>query len=175
MKQTPQLGNVVRDITTGLAGIAFQYVELITGTVQLAIQPQLKKGEAYVTTTAEGIPPGLNVDLALLDYVADGIFDRVAPAAPTDIALGNKVEDIASGLVGIAISRVTFINGCVYYNVQPGQTDKQKKEGEFSLPSFLPGARLKKLADGIAKQMAPALTAPAEKRPGGPSTRAQRA
>jgi hypothetical protein len=174
MTQKPQLGNIVRDVTTGFTGTAFQYVELLTGSTQLAIQPLLKEGETHVLN-AEGIPPAMNVDVDLLDYISDGIISRVKPAAPQDIRLGDEVEDNVTGLKGIVITRVTFINGCVYYHVQPRQNEKQKKDAEFSGPSFFPSVRLKTVSSGVAEQMAPVLTMPAEKRPGGPSTKATRA
>lgn len=174
MTQKPQLGNIVRDVTTGFTGTAFQYVELLTGSTQLAIQPLLKEGETHVLN-AEGIPPAMNVDVDLLDFVSEGVADRVKPAKPESIRLGDEVQDNVTGMKGITISRVTFINGCVYYHVQPRQNEKQKKDAEFSPPSFFPSVRLKTLSKGVSEQMAPVLTIPAEKRPGGPSTKATRA
>lgn len=171
----PQLGNIVRDVTTGFTGTAFQYVELISGTAQLAVQPLLKNGDTHDASTSEGIPPALNVDIGLLDYVSDGVVDRVRPAAPESIKLGDEVEDNVTGLIGIAVSRVTFINGCVYYHVQPRQNAEQKKKAEFSTPSFFPSGRLKTLSKGVSEEMAPRLQGAAEKRPGGPSTKATRA
>lgn len=41
------------------------------------------------------------------------------------IELGDKVKDLVSGLVGIAISRIEFINGCIQIGVQPKLEDKE--------------------------------------------------
>jgi hypothetical protein len=173
MRTIPKLGHLVRDITTGFTGIAIQYVEMISGTVQLGVQPQLKEGET-TTGTAEGIPAALSIDLAQLDYVGPGIADRVTPAGPETIALGNMVEDMASGLRGIAVSRSIFINGCVYYHVQPRQTPKQMEEGTFTDNAFLASQRLQFIDQGIAPKMAHTQTEPVSRRPGGPTTKAAR-
>ncbi len=43
------------------------------------------------------------------------------------IALGNEVKDKVSGLIGIACSRIEYLNGCIQYGIQPklkkGTTD----------------------------------------------------
>ena len=173
MRTIPKLGHLVRDITSGFTGIAIQQVEMISGTVQLGVQPQLEDGKT-TTGTPEGIPAALSIDLAQLDYVGPGIADRVTPAGPEKIALGNTVEDMASGLVGCAVSRSTFINGCVYYHVQPRQTEKQKKEGTFTDHAFIASPRLQVIDQGIAPKMAHTQTEPVTRRPGGPTTKAMR-
>ncbi len=35
------------------------------------------------------------------------------------IELGNKVKDKVSDIVGIAVSRTEYLNGCIQYGVQP--------------------------------------------------------
>lgn len=35
------------------------------------------------------------------------------------IELGSKVKDIVSGLKGVAVSRIEYLNGCVQYGVKP--------------------------------------------------------
>lgn len=169
----PQLGHIVRDATTGFTGTATQYIEMLSGTVQLAVQPMLPEGSTH-TGDALAIPTALSIDLPQLDYVSAGIASRVIAPAPQTIRLGEEVEDIVTGLRGITVQRSTFINGCVYYNVQPKQTAKQKEEGTFSDTGFVAAQRLEVVGDGVAAKMAPATAAPAAKRPGGPTTRAQR-
>jgi len=46
--------------------------------------------------------------------------------------LGKKVRDKVTGLVGIAISRLEFMNGCIQFCVKP-PVDKEGKirEGEY--------------------------------------------
>ena len=172
-RKIPKLGNIVRDITTGFTGTAVQFVEMLSGSVQLVVQPQLPEG-ATNTGDTQAIPAALSIDLPQLDFVADGIADRVVKPAEQTIVLGNEVEDIVTGLVGITVQRTAFINGCVYYNVQPKQTAKQKEEGTFSDTGFVASQRLEVRGGGVAAKMAPAIAAPAATRPGGPTTRAQR-
>jgi len=173
-RKIPQLGNTVIDITSGLKGIAWQYIEMISGTVQLSIQPRLPD-DAPVASPTEPIPPGLSVDIALLDYINDGAVDRVTPAKPEVIALGNEVEDLTTGIRGIAVKRVTFINGCVYYNIIHKMTEKQKEEGSSALEQFISSTLLKVVGNGIAPQVAKNSEGPAERRPGGPSAKVMRA
>ena len=47
------------------------------------------------------------------------------------IKLGSKVRDKVSGLVGIAISRTEYINGCIQYSVMP-----KMKKGAQEMPSW---------------------------------------
>ena len=40
---------------------------------------------------------------------------------------GKKVKDKVSGLIGVAVSRIEYLNGCVQYGIQPKikkQTDE---------------------------------------------------
>lgn len=170
----PALGNTVRDVTTGFTGTATQLVEMMSGTVQLAVQPKMDAGKAFMEAN-DGAPPALSIDIHQLDVVDAGIADRVITPVASLITLGNEVEDIVTGFIGTAISRNTFLNGCVYYNVMPRQTKKQREEGTMPESTFLPVQRLKLLAPALAAQVAQTMTTPAAKRPGGPTTRAQRA
>lgn len=173
-RKEPQLGNVVRDVTTGVTGIATQYSEMLSGTVQMAVQPLLPE-KTKCAGPADPAFPALNVDVGLLDFVSDGIADRVQPATADHIDLGNVVEDKVTRLVGTAITRTTFINGCVYYHVLPQQTAKQREEGKEPESSFVAVQRLRVHNEGLAAEMAENLAAPPATRPGGPSTRAPRA
>ena len=38
--------------------------------------------------------------------------------------LGKKVRDKVSGLVGVAVSRIEWLNGCIQYGVQPKMNKK---------------------------------------------------
>ena len=35
------------------------------------------------------------------------------------IKLGEKVKDKVSGIIGVAVSRIEYLNGCIQYGVQP--------------------------------------------------------
>jgi hypothetical protein len=50
----------------------------------------------------------------------------------TKIKLGDKIKDTITGLEGIAIAKIEFLNGCVQYEIQP-PVDKEGKmiESEY--------------------------------------------
>ncbi len=41
--------------------------------------------------------------------------------------LGKQVEDLVSGFKGVAVSKITYMNGCEQYSLQP----KCKEDGRF--------------------------------------------
>jgi hypothetical protein len=167
---TIRVGATVRDAMTGFTGTAMSRVELMGGNVQFAVQPKLaadaKPGE---------FPDAVNIDHHLLDFVDAGLSPRATEPPPVTVELGDKVYDIVTGLEGIAVSRITFLNGCIYYNVQQQKMqDKQTGIEGAPEPMFLSQARL-----GVVKPAAAAVQVPkattAGRVPGGPSTCAQRA
>jgi hypothetical protein len=156
------LGQVVEDITTGYAGYATQRLDLLNGSVQYAVQPAARVGEAY--------PDGANIDELILKVVSDGIIERCIPPAAAEIPLGSKVRDIATGLEGITIVRTTFINGCVYYTVAPKVYGAGPFKGHRTEESFIAQTRLKVVSVGISKVSKVAKRAPR----GGPTTKLRR-
>jgi hypothetical protein len=44
------------------------------------------------------------------------------------ITLGTKVKDEVSGVIGIAVSRTEYLNGCIQYSIQP-----KLKKGETEI------------------------------------------
>lgn len=49
------------------------------------------------------------------------------------IKLGNEVRDIVTGFVGIATSRVEYINGCIQYCVVP----KVGEDGKMTVGEYI--------------------------------------
>jgi len=45
--------------------------------------------------------------------------------------LGDKVRDKVTGLVGITVDRIEYLNGCIQYGVQPPY-----KKGSTELPTW---------------------------------------
>lgn len=43
------------------------------------------------------------------------------------INLGDKVKDTITGLEGIVIAKIIYLNGCIQYEVQPKGLDKDGK------------------------------------------------
>lgn len=170
MKNTVSLGVLVMDRLSKFTGIASSRVEMMGGNVQYAVQPQLnseaKPGE---------FPDAMSIDAHTLEFVGPGLSADITAAGPTTVELGDKVKDIVTGLIGIAVSRVTFMNGCIYYNVQPPiETDKQTGMQAVPAPSFLNQQRLEVVKPKVAPVPTPTATT-SGRVPGGPSTRAQRA
>ena len=73
------------------------------------------------------------------------------------IKLGEKVTDIVTGVTGIAVARVEYLNGCVQFCVQPkGALDALKTDS-----LYIDQGQLKRVGAGI--------TAVVERGKGGPS------
>lgn len=138
-----RLGMTLKDPTTSLVGIAIYKAELISGTVQFAIQPQ---GDG------KSLPDGRFIDDFLLEFVDDGV-SKSAPAIDTDvkIGLGWEIQDTITGFRGIAVEKTTYLNGCVHFTIQP-----EAKGGFLGMPKTRPDVehfdhkRLKKVGDGVA-------------------------
>lgn len=156
-----KIGNTVRDIVTGIQGIAAARVEFVSGNIQFTVQP-VSKDNAYVEALAH--------DEQQLDFVDDGVAARSTPApTSTGITLGEKVKDMVTGLVGIAVRKTTFLNGCVYYAVQGEVDDKNVAREEFFEYS-----RLEVVGKGVVARVLERISAHSatgKKSPGGPSTR----
>lgn len=166
-KKEVKLGHRVHDIVSGYEGIAYQETLLMSGTVQFSVQPdmsdKMKESGEY--------PAGMSIDVHTLEYIGDGIADRVIAPPQVGIKIGEKVEDEVTGLVGVATSRVTFANGCVYFNVQP----PIDKDGKVPEPHFLDHKRLKTIGKGLSERISQEKPDEPKRTPGGPATRAQRA
>ena len=65
--------------------------------------------------------------------------------------LGNKVKDKVSGLVGIATSRVEYLNGCVQYCVRP----PVNKAGELVDGEYFDEEQLSFVSKGVCVKSKP--------------------
>lgn len=161
------LGHRVRDAITGYEGIAFQETLLLSGTVQLAVQPQMSDDQKKA---GADMPGGMSMDIHTLEYVDEGLRSRVITPPAVSVKLGERVKDQVTGVCGMVTSRVTFLNGCVYFNVQ----QEADKDGKVPDPLFLDHKRLKKIDDGISATVAQEPPVQPKATPGGPMSRAQR-
>lgn len=164
-----QLGNLVKDAVSGFTGIACSRIELMNGNVQFSVQPQLtpdsKPGE---------YPDAMSIDFHSLEFVDERLAKTVTTPGPVTVQLGDKVRDIVTGIEGIAINRVTFINGCIYYNVQlPVEKDKHTGLTTVADPVFTMQSRLESVTKKAVVVPAPVVST-GGRVPGGPATRAQR-
>lgn len=138
-----RLGMKVRDPASGLIGIAGHKTQLISGTIQFAIQAE---GDGST------VPAAYFVDDFLLEFVDDGISAKCPPEAPADFPLGVELKDGITGFTGIAIERTTYINGCVHYTIQPEDTKKSAIAGllgETSRAQHFDYKRLKPTKAGL--------------------------
>lgn len=156
-----KLGCIAIDQASGFEGTVISKMEAFNGNVQYGIQPKAAKG-------ADKLPEAWNFDAALVKFKSKGISDQATAPQATDIKVGDEVEDIISGHKGIASSKTTFLNGCVYFDVVKPANDAKKIE---STAMFISCVRLKKVSKEPLKPIVPKN----EKPTGGPSTRAQRA
>jgi hypothetical protein len=174
MNNTPiSIGNRVIDLSTGYTGTVMQKVELLGGTVQLSVQPDLDPANP------RAYPDAMNIDAHTLEYIDEGIAARVTPApdvATLEVQLGARVYDKVTGIEGIVTSRVTFLNGCVYFNVQP-KSVVDKETGVTVLPDvhFVNHLRLGLFTTPLVDVKVPAASKVTGKVPGGPTNRSQRA
>ena len=74
-----------------------------------------------------------------------------------EIVLGNKIEDMVSGLTGIAIARVEYLNGCVQFALRP---KIKKGENKFPEATYFDESQLKIVSVGLVVK---------KKKTGGPS------
>jgi hypothetical protein len=50
-----------------------------------------------------------------------------------EIELGDKVKDLITGFVGIAVAKTTFINGCTQISIAEQTKKKPSQEGDPSI------------------------------------------
>ena len=155
-----KLGCVAIDQASGLEGTVISMMEAFNGNVSYALQPKATKG-------ADKLPEAWNFDSALVKFKAKGISEQATPPQHTDIQVGDEVEDIISGHIGICASKTTFLNGCVYFNVESKGVPTKKIE---ATAMFLSCTRLKKMKVHLTP-----IVPKGEKPTGGPATRAMRA
>ncbi len=117
MTDTAVLGDKVRDMISGLSGIAIAVTHQLSGNIQVGIAPE---GEG------KEIPKGGWIDIHQVERVGPGTLE-VCPAEDTShIVLGTKIEDSITGQTGIALERIIYMNGCTHIMMQPriGKDDK---------------------------------------------------
>lgn len=69
----------------------------------------------------------------------------------TDIVLGDKVKDRITGLVGIAVGKNIWMNGCVQYCVKP----PMKKDGTVVDGVWVDEEQLVVVGDGVCSKPKP--------------------
>lgn len=158
-----KLGVEVRDRVSQFKGVVTQKIEQISGNVMYSVQPVSKKGE---------YPDAYDIDGHLLEVIGVGV-SKLLPEVDDSVTikLGEAVQDVVTGFKGMAVSKVTFQNGCVHFVV----AGKVSKDGKELLSFSVNHKRLKKTGPGVTGRYAKITKArdksPGAKAPGGPSTR----
>ncbi len=169
------LGQIRRDACSGVEGTICARTEQFNGNVRYAVQPMKKKDEL-------SMPEAYDIDQHLLDYIGPGISDRVTTPAVTSINLGDEVEHVITGFKGTAVTRTTYLNGCVHFVVQrkhnPAELIGGNPEGTYIECHFL---KVTKAAKPVVVETEKSKKWPfggtpdvSTRAPGGPATKAYR-
>jgi hypothetical protein len=134
------LGLYVRCTLTGVVGYASSKNEHLSGNIQYGVQP--KSNDWLV------MPDAWSIDTHSLEPIAGEKGVAVIPARAADIPVGARVRDKVSGFVGIAVSKTTYINGCVGYTVVPPVT-KGAMFNDVPAGSYILVERLEMIDEGL--------------------------
>jgi len=74
------------------------------------------------------------------------------PVDMREVPLGTLMRDKVTGWTGIAIAKVTFLNGCVQYSLKPQNLDK---DGKLIDSSTIDCQQLEVIGVGLAPKEAP--------------------
>lgn len=135
-----KLGNIVEDGITGITGVAYQYYTRTNGNTMIGIQP---RGDGT------NLLDMVFVDQFTIKVLEEGITD-VPETAHTDIQIGDNVEEIVSGQVGIVTGKNVFLNGCVHFEMTTRSVDNKNPE-----VFWVDHTRLKIIGDGIKIKQTP--------------------
>lgn len=168
MSKQIKLGNKVRCVISGFTGIASTRCLKLNGSYQIGIQPPCAEG-------ATALPDCLAFDENQIEVLEEGVSNlMVVPTFTPSFKLGDEVKDSITGVVGIAVEQVTFLNGCVYIWIVPKKSVFTKNEEKTDW-QFMEGSRLVRVGPGInAKKEEPQSTAEPKRATGGPNSKIPR-
>lgn len=161
-----QLGQKVKDLVTGVEGIACVISDHWHGSVRIEIQPPKKK---------DGSVPDIHCcDAAQIKVMVTKPIIDVPQHPPAKFEYGQKVKDPISGYVGTVNGRALFLNGCVRVGVQAHKDDYIKGAAKLDGGTWLPEEVLEPAGWTIKQKETKAKEATTRKRPGGPADRVTR-
>ena len=148
-----QLGTRVKDILTGLEGVAVARTEWLYGCTRIGIESvDLKK---------DGKPSdSMWFDEQRVEAVEGGKGLPCQPAHKCDIKLGSKVKDTLTGFKGLASAKTTWLSGNINITVEP----EELFEGKPITPHAFEAQRL----ELIEVQKPPMAKTANKDAPGGP-------
>lgn len=105
-----ELGMRLREVVSGVEGIAWSRRETLAGSTQISVQP---------SGDGKTLPDAYNFDWQTLEILSSGVAHLSSPEDPTvKVKVGDKVKNPITGMNGVAIEKVTWMNGCVKFLVQ---------------------------------------------------------
>jgi hypothetical protein len=107
------LGHAVKDLTTGMLGIAVSRSESLSHSdIRYGVQP---RGDGSTS------PDAFEVDSNLLQKTEEGRILEIVEPGPQEynhFKPGDKIQDVTTGIVGSITHRTVYCNGCVIYAIQ---------------------------------------------------------
>lgn len=159
-----QLGVEVVDTITDFKGVCVVKAHMRSGNIQYGVIPKVRKGNVL-----DEFPTAHYIDDGRLKVIGNGVLDNVVSPGAYETYIGREAEAIDSKVSGIIIECVVWMNGCVYYTIQPPAS--AKKSHEAPKPINCQRDWIKIIGDGVAKMTTIAKQEQAAIPPGGPSRR----
>lgn len=107
-----ELGDVAKDTITGFTGVVVGRTKLRNNCDRLILQPREVKDGKPIEGRSFDEP-----NVVLVEHTDLRMWPCTRPAEPVE--LGDKVQDVISGLVGVATSWTQWLQGCSRFMVQP--------------------------------------------------------
>lgn len=157
-----RLGLILRDRITGFQGTCTAKVDILGGNVMWTLQPRAKLPTKIDDIDSPVIvADAKSIDEHTLEIIGDsGLKPLAYDPEAMSISLGEEVKDSFTGNTGHVNERITFFNGCVYYNFI---VNNRTVTNEVESKMFLPYQRLEKTGKSLAR-----IVPKSEKAKGGP-------
>lgn len=125
-------GVQVRDIVSGFEGIVTSRTDMINGMVQYGVTPRI--------TGHDNVLKARTIDPAQLVETGRGVTEKIQQpvARQVPIKLGQVVEDVTTGMIGVAFEKLIFMNGCVYFVIRLPVSKSKKRRGDLAREAVLP-------------------------------------
>lgn len=106
-----ELGSKVRDLVTGVTGVASARTEWLYGCARIAVDATELKADNKLFET-------MWLDEQRVEEVEKGFFPT-NPVPDSNIKLGSKVKDKITGFEGLAVAKTTWASGNVTIGIEP--------------------------------------------------------
>jgi len=122
MKNKIELGYIVKDLITGVIGVADHRVNYLNAATRYGIQPRVMPDGT--------VKEMIFVDEHQVEYVEprEQVL-KPMPEAPARIALGQKCFDPIKNMGGTCTGRGVYINGCSRVLIEPSFFFGMKRDG----------------------------------------------